>query len=69
MTTGRNSDARLNFFRHSLILAFKYDFQHHIDRKTPSAAIYGRAGCITFHYIQFGLGIPFTITNTSSMNV
>jgi hypothetical protein len=33
-------------------------------RITPSAAVYGRAGCITFQYLQFGraLGIPFTTT-------
>ncbi len=38
---------------------------------TPSAAVYGRAGCITFHCLQFGraLGIPFTTTNTSRMDV
>jgi hypothetical protein len=43
--------------------------QHHIARITPSAVVYGRAGCITFHYLQFGrsLDIPFTITNTSSV--
>ncbi len=38
---------------------------------TPTAAVYGRAGCITFHYLQFrlALGIPSTTTNTSSMDV
>jgi hypothetical protein len=42
-------------------------FQHHIARITPSAAFYGSAGCITFHYLQFGreLGIPFTTTTNS----
>jgi hypothetical protein len=36
-------------------------FQYHI---TPSAAVFGRAVCITFHFLQFGraLGIPFTAT-------
>ncbi len=34
----------------------------------PSAAVYGHAGCITFHYLKFRrlVGIPFT--NTSSMD-
>jgi hypothetical protein len=43
-------------------------FQYHIARITPSAAVYGRAGCISSHYLQFGraLGIPFTTTNTNS---
>ncbi len=42
-------------------------FQNHIARITQSAAAYGRAGCITFHYLQFGpaLGFPFTTTNNS----
>ncbi len=44
-------------------------FQCHtyIARIRPSAAVYGRAGCITFHYLQLrrALGIPFTITNNS----
>jgi hypothetical protein len=42
-------------------------FQCHIARITASAAVYGRAGCITFHYLQFGraLGIPITTTTTS----
>jgi hypothetical protein len=46
-------------------------FQYHIARITQSAAVYGRAGCITFHYLQFGhaLGIPFTTANSSSMDV
>jgi hypothetical protein len=37
----------------------------------PSAADYECAGCITFHYLQFGhaIGIPFTTTNTSSTDV
>ena len=41
--------------------AFTYDFQYHITRIKPSAAVYGRAECISFHYLQFGraLGIPF----------
>jgi hypothetical protein len=41
-----------------------------IARITPSEAVYGRVRCITFHYLQFGraLGIPFTTTNTSSMD-
>ncbi len=35
--------------------------------KKLSAAVYGRVGCITFHYMQFGraLGIPFSTANTS----
>jgi hypothetical protein len=46
-------------------------FQYHIARIAPSTAVYGHAGCIYFHYLQFGhaLGIPFTITNTSRMDV
>ncbi len=42
-------------------------FQYHIARITPSAAVYGHAGCITFHYLQFWhvLGFPFT-TNSNS---
>jgi hypothetical protein len=49
-------------FRHLQMI-----FQYQIARITPSAAVYGRAGCITFHYLQFGraLGIPFTTTNNS----
>ena len=41
------------------------------SKKTPSAAVFGRAGCITVHYLQFGcvLCIPFTITKTISMDV
>jgi hypothetical protein len=27
-------------------------FQYDIARITPSAAVYGRAGCITFHYLS-----------------
>ncbi len=36
-------------------------------RITPSAAVYVHAGCITFHYLQFGLalGIPLATTNKS----
>jgi hypothetical protein len=43
---------RTNFspaFRHSHMT-----FQYHSARVTPSTAAYGRAGCITFHYLQFG---------------
>ncbi len=29
-------------------------FQDHIARITPSAAVYGRAGCITFPLPKFG---------------
>ncbi len=45
-------------------------FDCHVARITPSAAVYGRAGCITFHYLQFGrtLGIPFTTTNNSFLH-
>ncbi len=39
-STVRNADAGLTFFRHLLMI-----FQHHISRITPSAAVYGRAGC------------------------
>jgi hypothetical protein len=54
---------RTNFspaFRHLHMI-----FQYHIARITPSVAVYGGAGCITFHYLQFesALGIPFTTTN------
>ncbi len=41
----------------------------HEETTKPSAAVYRRAGCITFHYLQFGraltTGIFFTTTNTS----
>ncbi len=37
-------------FRHLHLI-----FQHQVARITPSAAVYGRAGCITFHYQQFGV--------------
>ncbi len=42
-----------------------YPFHNHQHQQ------YGCAGCITFHYLQFVrvLGIPFTITNTSGMDV
>jgi hypothetical protein len=64
MTTGRKADAGLSFLRH-----FHMIFQYLIAKTTPSAAVYGRAECATLHYLQFGraLGIPFTTTNTSSM--
>ncbi len=55
---------RTNFFsafRHLLMI-----FQHHVVRIFPSAAVYGRAGCTTFHYLQFRrVDIPFSTTNTS----
>jgi hypothetical protein len=61
----KNCRCRTNFsttFRHLHMI-----FQGHITRITPSAAVYGRAGCITSHYtyLQFGraLGIPFTTNN------
>jgi hypothetical protein len=40
-------------------------------RITQLADVYGLAGCITFHYLQFGraLGIPFNTTNNSFLNV
>jgi hypothetical protein len=37
---------RTNFFP-----AFKYDFSHHIALTKPAAAVYRRAGYITFHYL------------------
>jgi hypothetical protein len=42
-------------------------FEHLIARITLSTVVYGRAGCITFYYLQFGhaLGIRFATTNTS----
>ncbi len=53
-------------FRHLYLI-----FQHHIARITPSAAVYGRAGCITLNYLEFwrAVGILFTTINTSSMDV
>jgi hypothetical protein len=44
-------------------------FQYHIPRITPSAAVYGHAGCITFQSLQFGraLGFPFTTTNQQQL--
>jgi hypothetical protein len=48
-------------------------FQYHIPRIKPSATVHRRAGFtgITFHYLQFerALGIPFTTTNTNSVDV
>jgi len=68
--------------KNNIIPAFRYDFsitfrhldmifQYHLSRITPSAAVYGREGCITFHCLQFwrAQGIPFTTTNTSSIDV
>jgi hypothetical protein len=44
LTTGRNTDAGLIF---SGIPAFTFGiFQHPIEKITPSAAVYGRAGCL-----------------------
>jgi hypothetical protein len=43
---------RTNFspaFRHLQMI-----FQCHTARIAPSVAVYGRAGCITFYYLQFG---------------
>ncbi len=40
-------------------------FHYHIAIITPSAAVYERAGCSTFHYLQLGVGIPFTTTTNS----
>ncbi len=56
---------RTNFslaFRHLHMIC-----QYHKARITPSAAVYGRAGCITFHYLQFerALSIPFITTHNS----
>jgi hypothetical protein len=67
LTTGRNADAGLTLLRIPEFIHMI--FQYHIARITPSEAVYGRAGCITFHYPQFGvgraLGIPITSTNNS----
>ncbi len=68
LTIERNVDAELTILRHSGISAFIYDCSmSYIARIRPSAAVYGRAGCTTFHYMQFGraLSIPFTTTNNS----
>ncbi len=61
LTTGRNADAGLLFsgiptFRH-LQMIFKY----HIARITPSADVYGRAGCVPVHCQQYGRAecVPF----------
>ncbi len=56
-----------------LIVAFHEDlcnflfFSIKTINKKLSAAVYGRVGCITFHYMQFGraLGIPISTANTS----
>jgi hypothetical protein len=44
-------------------------FQHPLARIRPSAAVYGRAGCIFFYYLQFGLAWGVRFTSTSSMDV
>jgi hypothetical protein len=50
-------------------------FQYHITRITTSAAVYGRARCITFELFttcsldMHCMGILFSATNTSSMDV
>jgi hypothetical protein len=53
------------------IPAFTYDFLISYSKNNTSAAVYGRTGCITFQYLQFGcaLCIPFTTTKTSSMDM
>ncbi len=65
----KNIRCRTNFspaFRYLHII-----FQYYIARITPSAAVYRRAGCITFHYstcsvdVHWVMGIPFTTTNNS----
>jgi hypothetical protein len=58
LNVGRNIDAGLIF---SGIPALHMLFQHSIARISPSAAIYGRAGCIFSRYLQFGRAgcIPF----------
>jgi hypothetical protein len=65
LTTGRNADAGLTFcaFRNLHMIS-----QYHIARITPSAAVYGRAGCITFHYLKFGVGRALGIRITSNNN-
>ncbi len=60
----KKSRCRTNFslaFRHLHII-----FQYHKARITQLADVYGRSGCITFHYLQFerALGIPFTTNNS-----
>ncbi len=40
-------------------------FQHHIAQMTPSAAVYGHAGCITFHYLKFRRPVYIPFTNTA----
>jgi hypothetical protein len=47
LTTGRNADDGLTFFRHLILI-----FQNHIARIKLSAAVYKCAGCTTFHYLQ-----------------
>jgi hypothetical protein len=50
-------------------------FQYHIARITLSAPVYGHARCITFELFttcsldMLCMGMPFTTTNTSSMDV
>ncbi len=53
-----------------VVVAFHEDlcnFLFFSINKILSAAVYGRVGCITFHYMQFGraLGIPFSTANNS----
>ncbi len=65
----RNADAGwkklttgLTFLRHSDI--YIWIFQHHTALITPAAAVYGRAGYITFHYLQLAVwacGVYFFI--------
>ena len=41
---------KFSAFRHLHII-----FQHHATGRTPAAAVYGRAGYITFHYFQIAV--------------
>jgi hypothetical protein len=55
--TGSNDDAGLTF---SGIPAFLYNFSTSYNlsaRITPSAVVYGRAGCIFFYCLQFGRAV------------
>ncbi len=54
LTTGRNADAALTFLRHSgIYIWFPLSYS---NNNTISSSLYGPAGCIIFHYLQFGVG-------------
>ncbi len=65
LTTGRNANAGLTF------PTFTYDFQHLLSKNNTISSRPWTCRTYFFHYQQFGcaVGIPFTTTNTSRMDV